>query len=259
MNIRHSERGAVERQAADARSVWWTVHVARYRHALGLLGGGRVLDIACGTGYGLSMLNESAEAVGVDIDVATASAARVQAGSAVLVGDGRRLPFRDRSFDAVVSFETIEHFHHRERFVSELARVLKKSGFLILSTPNANHTRPIDGRPRNPFHVHEYTPQELSCELRAQFDSVRLLGQVLDSRFRVPPFWDEQETLAASGARAQVIAWRILAKLPRAVGDAGSHWLWRQPLFPAIEDYRFLDSEVDQAPVLLALCRRSQA
>lgn len=250
------EAGAVERQAAESDSPWWTVHMARYRHALDLVRGGRVLDIACGTGYGLSVLAEHAQVVGVDVDASAAMTARDHTGERVLLGDGRKLPFRDRSFDVVVSFETIEHFHHRDRFVSELARVLTASGVLILSTPNANHTKPVDGKPRNPFHVHEYTPAELESELRREFGSVQMRGQVLDSRFRIPPMWDEQQELAANGRRVQVLTWRALAKFPRRLGEAGSQWLWRQPLFPTVADYRFLESEVTHAPGLVAVCRR---
>ncbi len=178
-------------------------------------------------------------------------------GKRVLVGAGRKLPFVEQSFDAVVSFETIEHFDHRDRFVAELARVLTDSGILILSTPNANHSQPVDGKPRNPFHVHEYTPEELSRELEKQFDSVHLMGQVLDSRFRVPPLNDEQRALAARGGRASVLAWRALAKLPGRMGNVGSQWLWRQPLFPSVTDYRFLESQVE-APILVALCKRNK-
>ncbi len=252
--------GPVERQSVEPGSVWWTVHVARYRHALDFVEGKRVLDIACGTGYGLSMLRERArEVVGVDVDVTAITDAKTWAHADVLLGDGRKLPFRNACFDAVVSFETIEHVDDRYRFVSEISRVLTDSGILILSTPNANHTKPIDGKPRNPFHVHEYKPQELAGELGKHFGSVQLMGQVLDSRFRVPPLWDEQEALAANGGRSHVLAWRALAKLPHRMGNAGSRWLWRQPMFPSVEDYRFLESQVDEAPVLVAVCRRRSA
>lgn len=246
--------GAVERQGIAADSPWWTVHVARYWHAANLLRGGRVLDIACGTGYGLSMLAEHARVVGVDVNTGAAVTARNHTREPVLLGDGRKLPFRDQSFDAAVSFETIEHLQHRELFISELARVLTASGVLILSTPNANHTKPSDGKPRNPFHVHEYTPEELWGELHQAFDSVAMKGQVLDSRFRIPPLWDEQQQLIVNGGRARVLTWRALAKLPRYIGDAGSRLLWQHPLFPDVNDYRFLESEVDRAPVLVAYC-----
>lgn len=49
------------------------------------------------------------------------------------------LPFRDASFDAVVSMEGIEHFEDQSSFVRECGRVLKQNGRLILTTPNVLH------------------------------------------------------------------------------------------------------------------------
>jgi SAM-dependent methyltransferase len=52
------------------------------------------------------------------------------------VGDVRRLPFRDASFDAVYSMGTIEHFDETERAVEEIARVLRPGGRAIVGVPN---------------------------------------------------------------------------------------------------------------------------
>jgi glycosyltransferase involved in cell wall biosynthesis/GT2 family glycosyltransferase/SAM-dependent methyltransferase len=239
---------------------WWTVHLARYLFARRRVAGGRTLDVACGTGYGLRLLREAGtDAVGVDLDRGAARIARGDRSEGevtpVLVADGTRLPFRDESFDTVVSFETIEHVEDRARFVGELARVVADDGLLILSTPNANHTRPIDGRPANPFHVHEYEPEELRTELSAAFESLEILGQSLDSRFVVPPFSDEQARLVERGLRLRVLLWRVLAKLPPVVGNSISRLLWKQELFPSADDYRFDASTLGSAPVLVALGR----
>src|SRR3989338_4662839 len=161
--------GIAERQEIDPNSPWWTVHVARYRFAAPHVVGRRVLDIACGTGYGMSILRDAGAqtVIGVDLDLGSVRQAQAQLnggrGGAILA-DGRHLPFADRRFDAVTSFETLEHLTERRRFIAELRRVLDSDGWCILSTPNANHTQPIDGAPRNPYHVHEYTPQELRAE-----------------------------------------------------------------------------------------------
>lgn len=45
-------------------------------------------------------------------------------------------PFEDESYDLIISIEGIEHLEHQYQFASELNRVLKKDGFLILTTPN---------------------------------------------------------------------------------------------------------------------------
>ena len=249
-----------ERQRLDPGSPWWTEHVARYRFAAGRARGGRVLDVACGTGYGLDHLAPTARLVaGVDIHETTARSARRYSRAPnvrTTVADARSLPFLDETFDLVVSFETLEHLHEREPFVRELARVLASDGLLVLSTPNARYTRPVNGKPANPFHVHEYTPEELHGELSRHFAGVSLLGQHLADRIRVSPFWDEQERLAAAGERASVVTWRALFHLPRPVGNRIARTLWGQPLLPEVEDYVFDAASTALAPVTLALCSK---
>lgn len=257
MFLRVKNRGPLERQGLDRSTPWWSLHLARYVFARPFVRSGRVLDVACGSGYGLGLLGEAgARPFGVDVSVAAAVEARAgSAGARVLVADGTRLPFPDRIFDAIVSFETIEHLQNRGRFVGELSRVLRDQGLLILSTPNAFHTRPLNGKPQNPFHFYEYTPEELKAELLSSFASAQLLGQSLDRRFRVPPFWDEQERLAHEGRRMAVLLWRALHKLPRPWGDLGSNLVWGHALVPEVGDYRFEERDLASAPVLVALCR----
>lgn len=256
--------------ATRDRSPWWGVHAARYHFAAPYARNRRVLDIACGTGYGMSILRASARSViGVDVDWAAARRAVVQfgvqsgvpsgvqsGGGAVLVGDGERLPFGEATFDVVTSFETIEHLQGRAQFVSELRRVLRPDGVCVLSTPNAIYTQPVDGRPRNPYHVHEYTPDELTNLLGQNFARVDLLGQDRDSRFRISPFWDDQQRLSHGVmVQARLLLWRVFNRLPAAVGDTLSRLLLRQPLIPGEHDYRFFGGDVAGVPVLVAVCR----
>ncbi len=246
---------------SPAGSPWWVLHVARYLFAQSQVEGRLTLDIACGTGYGLPILQESArKVIGVELDPRAAREAnQAVSGSpaSIIMADGCRLPFAEETFDAITSFETIEHLEERPRFVGELHRVLKSDGICVFSTPNANHTRPVNGKPRNPYHVHEYTPQELLAELRDYFGEVRMLGQSLDERFRIPPFWDEQERLKKSGSmRPHVMLWRALNKLPFPGRDQLSRVLWGQPFCPVESDYHFSEKGVETAPVLVALCRK---
>lgn len=215
-----------------------------------------MLDIACGTGYGLEILAAAARAVvGVD---ANWDAARMAASQArdVILGDGARLPFPDAAFDAITSFETLEHLEERDRFLSELRRVLKPGGVCVLSTPNANYTQPVNGRPRNPFHVYEYTPDELARALDARFSGVELLGQAIDDRFAISPFWDDQQRLPRDvRVQARLFVWRVLNRLPRLVGETMSRVALGQPLVPTEHDYRFSPANVVEAPVIVAVCR----
>ena len=242
-------------------SPWWGVHVARYLFSLPFVENRTVLDVACGTGYGLPLLKQHARwVIGVDVDLdaaKTAQAELVNSFGHVIVADGRQLPFEDDSFQVITSFETLEHLEQRDRFLSETARVLSPEGVCIISTPNANHTLPVNGKPRNPYHVHEYTPQELLSELSQHFGSVTLLGQTLNPRFAISPFWDEQEKLSEQpGMRKRILLWRALNKLPfTGIRDKISRVLWGHSFLPNETDYGFSEATVDTAAVLVALCR----
>jgi SAM-dependent methyltransferase len=145
-------------------------HLARYRFAKERARG-RILDVACGTGYGSALLG----AVGVDRSVAALRRGRVPR----VAADALRLPF-GRVFDTVVSFETIEHVADAARFVAECARVLRPGGRLMVSTPNRELWSPRSPRPCQRFHVREFSRKEFLSVLRPF--RVELFGQVLLDR-----------------------------------------------------------------------------
>jgi SAM-dependent methyltransferase len=150
-------------------------HWHRYAFARGFVAGRRVLDVACGEGYGSALLGETAaEVTGVDIDADTlghARAAYAERRSVRFVeGSAAALPLGDASVDVVVSFETIEHLPavDQPRMLAEFARVLTDDGLLIVSSPN----RPEYSEARNyvnPFHLHELDRDELVRLLAPHF------------------------------------------------------------------------------------------
>jgi SAM-dependent methyltransferase len=240
-------------------SPWWGVHEARYFFALKYVAGDKLLDIACGTGYGLPVLSSAVKyVVGVDVDAsALLSASRELTGlkGSLVLASGCHLPFRDDAFDAVTSFETIEHLQDRSTFVAELARVLAPGGVCILSTPNAIYTRPLKGKPRNPYHAHEYVPSEFQGLLARYFESIDLMGQRLRPNFVISPFWDDQQDLHTLRERCRLVLWRILNRLPRLARESLSQALWGHPFTPDSTDYIFSASGLDDAPVQIAICR----
>ena len=258
------DASTINKSERRSQSPYWGHHVARYQFAAPYVAGSLVLDVACGTGFGLPVLQQKARlVVGSDIEFSAALKAQaetVNERATIVVSDGCKLPFDDGSFDAITSFETLEHLEDRNGFLRELRRVLAPEGLCIISTPNANHTRPVNGKPRNPFHVFEYNPAELLTELGQHFGQIELFGQVLNSRFVISPFIEDQERLPRTPrAQARLLIWRVINKMPANVRDRLSESVWGHPLYPGDTDYDFCPSTVEAAPVLVALCRNAAA
>ena len=89
----------------------------------------KILDIPAGNGLvSLELKKLGAEIFSADINE--------ESSEYIQIDMENRLPFENESFDAVVCLEGIEHIFHPEKLFAELARVLKKGGLLIISTPN---------------------------------------------------------------------------------------------------------------------------
>ncbi|HEY8242761.1 MAG: methyltransferase domain-containing protein [Vicinamibacteria bacterium] len=153
-------------------------HVHRYAFARRYAAGKRVLDAACGEGYGSALLATVArEVTGIDIDGPTIAHARETYRAirnlTFVQGSAAELPMPDASVDVVVSFETIEHLDASDqpRMLSEFSRVLTDDGVLVLSAPN----RPEYSESRgyvNPYHRHEHDRDELERLLRVTFPAI---------------------------------------------------------------------------------------
>jgi SAM-dependent methyltransferase len=149
-------------------------HLARYRFAAQLAHGRRVLDAACGEGYGTAILAGAGAsgALGVDIDQPTLDHAREKYGLEFQRADVTELPFEDGSFELVVSFETLEHVPDPAKAIAEFRRVLADDGLLIASTPNSDRYL-VD----NEFHTREFTEQEFGELLAPHFANVAVFYQ----------------------------------------------------------------------------------
>jgi O-antigen biosynthesis protein len=158
-------------------------HLQRYAFAGNYVKGKSVLDIACGAGYGSSLLlKEGATAVtGVDISAEAIHFAKNTYGKhgiRYIVHDAEN--FRKDSYDVIVSFETFEHLDNRQRFLENLFAMLHDTGLLIISTPNKAITSPMKpaSRIRNIFHKYEYLEREFIAALQgAGFTRIQKFGQ----------------------------------------------------------------------------------
>jgi ubiquinone/menaquinone biosynthesis C-methylase UbiE len=156
-------------------------HMHRYGWVQALCVGRRVLDIACGEGYGSALLAKAAASVvGVDIssEVVSHATERYAALCNLVFRQGSAIciPVDSSSVDLVVSFETIEHLAQQEEMLSELRRVLKPSGVLVISSPNKKMYSD-DRNYVNEFHVKELYFDEFDALLGRHFSSRRYFAQ----------------------------------------------------------------------------------
>lgn len=155
-------------------------HLHRYYAVRSLARNLRVLDIACGEGYGSSILAATASSVvGADISdeaVRHASSQYVRDNVRFVQASAADLPFANDSFDLVVSFETIEHHDQHEEMLAEIKRVLGPQGLLVISSPNKQHYT-IDTGYENPFHVKELFKDEFLALVGKHFSHVKSYGQ----------------------------------------------------------------------------------
>lgn len=156
-------------------------HLHRYAWCASVLAGKDVLDIASGEGYGAALIAaRAASVVGVDISreaVEHASAQYSQLSNLRFEqGSAAAIPLGDASVDAVVSFETIEHLLEQEAMLSEIKRVLRPDGFLVLSSPNKDVYAKYSGA-HNEYHVKELQLDELQALLSARFPAANYYAQ----------------------------------------------------------------------------------
>jgi 2-polyprenyl-3-methyl-5-hydroxy-6-metoxy-1,4-benzoquinol methylase len=152
--------------AAPYRGLEAAIHLARYALAYDLCKGRRVLDIACGEGYGSRFLHDwgAKEVEGVDV-----SADAVERANRLFGTDGVRYSvgnaeqvdhiFKGRKFDLIVSIETIEHLQQPALYLKALQELRAPGSTVIITCPNDWWYYPQSNE-SNEFHIRKYSFQE---------------------------------------------------------------------------------------------------
>lgn len=234
-------------------------HLAAYHYARTLAPGKRVLDAGCGEGFNTRQLADvAAHVTGVDYSAeAIAFCNRTWQAPNLRFAhvDLTRPEGFDETFDLVLNFQVLEHIEDDRAFLQALRARLAPGGVLLLTTPNR-----LMSFSENPYHVREYTAEQLRELLAGVFDSVTLRG--MRGNAKVVAFDEARRhsvqrilRLDPLGLRNLLpqslinFAFARLASLVRsqAKSAAGGDRI-------TVEDFSVSDADLDTALDLVALC-----
>ena len=136
-----------------------------------------VLDVGCGRGVNTSKLRRKTKRI-IGLDLKNYVKKKYLSDFKLVLGDGRKIPFKDKYFDFVTCWDVIEHIEEDELFLKEIYRVLKPGGRLLMSTPNkkrlSNRLIGLFKKIEYPYylganpdwegdvlHIREYSPEEI--------------------------------------------------------------------------------------------------
>jgi SAM-dependent methyltransferase len=164
------------------REIWYE-HYHRYAFAQPIARGRRVLDAACGEGYGSALVASAAASVlGLDVSGQAIAHARARYVQPKLRFDQADVTALDHlpaaSFDLILSFETLEHLHAQETMLQGFRRLLAPGGLLLVSTPDKRNYTDIP-QFHNEHHVRELYREEFESLLAGIFPHRRLFAQKL--------------------------------------------------------------------------------
>jgi 2-polyprenyl-3-methyl-5-hydroxy-6-metoxy-1,4-benzoquinol methylase len=158
---------------------WYRRHLAVYEWIARRVAGLRVVDMACGEGYGADVLARAGArtVVGVDANPEAHEHARLRYVRDNLRFERDMVERFDEPCDALVFLQTIEHVQDPGAILERFKALLAPGGAAYVSTPNVLTLAPPGAeRSGNPWHVYEYRPREFAALCRAHFPAVELYG-----------------------------------------------------------------------------------
>jgi 2-polyprenyl-3-methyl-5-hydroxy-6-metoxy-1,4-benzoquinol methylase len=157
---------------------WFRRHLAVYEWIAARTIGLRVVDMACGEGYGSEVLSRGAKAVvGVDANPEAHEHARLRYRRDNLRFERGMVELWAEDCDAVVFLQTIEHVQDPGAVLEHFKSMLAAGGAVYMTTPNLLTLAPEGAeKSDNPWHLKEYRAEEFRRLCEAHFASVELLG-----------------------------------------------------------------------------------
>jgi SAM-dependent methyltransferase len=239
----------------SAENYWFRRHLVVYEWIAARTAGMRVLDMACGEGYGTDVLARTAQsAVGVDANPEAHEHARLRYSRANLRFVRDMVGSFAEEADAVVFLQTIEHIEEPGAVLDHFRSLVARTGTqprgpgsavpgkVFVSTPNVLTLAPKGAsRSGNPWHVHEYRAEEFAALCREHFASVEIHG-----------------LFHARKLRAHELALRAgWDRVHRRLGLTSRFYDWFTPAI-ASSDFTFRaarEADLDLALDFVAVCR----
>ena len=233
-------------------------HRAAYAYAIELAkktASQHVLEVGCGTGYGTAELAEALPGI-VAVDRIAPEPENRHPRAQFIRSDARTIPLDSNRFDLVLSFQVIEHIENPEAYLKSIARTLKSGGYALLTTPNLKES---DGE--NPFHVREYTKEQLSDLLMPHFEEIEILGVFASEEPKA--YYDARLKRIRSlvrmdplGLRRRLPRW-LIDRLFAALAVVVRRGIKHEDGFPSVDLTDFpISPAQDDCLDLMALCRR---
>jgi SAM-dependent methyltransferase len=172
---------------------------------------GNLLEVGCGEGRGIDWLLPKIEhysAIDKIAPVVDQLQKRYPKGKFISGNIPPLSDYASDSFDCVVSFQVIEHIQDDRLFLKEIHRVLKPGGLALITTPN----RPMS-LSRNPWHIREYTPTELTHLAKQYFSHVEMKG--ISGNEKVMQYYERNKASVTKMMRWDIF--NLQYKLPAAV------------------------------------------
>ncbi|NVM22029.1 MAG: class I SAM-dependent methyltransferase [Desulfobacterales bacterium] len=171
---------------------------------IGPISGKRILDVGCGTGFISRSLTGKNEVHGVDISAEYLSRAASYGIKTEQWDIQKGLPFDSSSFDVVLLAEVLEHVFDTDALLSEVRRVLKEDGVLVLTVPNVCSlvSRVQVGLGRLPSYVEHHCREGMAGHIRG-YNLPAVKKQLLEHGFKI----DNIRTNA-------IVGWRFFIPWP---------------------------------------------
>jgi ubiquinone/menaquinone biosynthesis C-methylase UbiE len=247
---------SLERQEHNENNPWWGEHVHRYNEALSYIPNlGKVLDIACGNGFGSHILSTKTTdmVIGADISEDAVNQCSLKFTNTpnlkFKIVDGTNMPFEDNYFDTIISFETIEHTTQYKQMLTEFYRTLKSGAVAIISTPNIIVNSPT-GVVLNPYHTQEFNYTELEQILNSTFNTVKIFGQKY-IRYKNKSIRNTIGKIVES-----FLYLRGIRKMPLSIQNSVMQLIVKKPMYPTPTDFELTSdkNEILKCKTFFTVC-----